>query len=85
MAEIKYLDDTGLRHLVDKIKEALADKQVKGDYAQLVNGKVPSEMLPAYVDDVVEFSMPDKGLKIMQNSIGSWTKVIYDSNTKVQR
>ena len=31
MAEIKYLDDTGLRHLVDKIKESLADKQVKGD------------------------------------------------------
>lgn len=82
MREIKYLNDTGLRHLVDKIKEALAGKQVKGDYAQLVNGKVPSGMLPAYVDDVVEFSMPDKGLKIMQNSIGSWTKVIYDSNTK---
>ena len=82
MGEIKYLNDTGLRHLVDKIKEALAEKQAKGDYAQLVNGKVPSGMLPAYVDDVVEFSMPDKGLKIMQNSIVSWTKVIYDSNTK---
>ena len=82
MAEIKYLDDTGLGHLVDKIKEALAGKQVKGNYAELVNGKVPSRMLPAYVDDVVEFSMPDKGLKIMQNSISSWTKVIYDSNTK---
>ena len=82
MAEIKYLDDTGLGHLVDKIKEALAGKQVKGNYAELVNGKVPSGMLPAYVDDVVEFSMPDKGLKIMQNSISSWTKVVYDSNTK---
>lgn len=82
MAEIKYLDDIGLGHLVDKIKEALAGKQVKGNYAELVNGKVPSRMLPAYVDDVVEFSMPDKGLKIMQNSINSWTKVIYDSNTK---
>lgn len=82
MAEIKYLDDTGLGHLVDKIKEALAGKQVKGNYAELVNGKVPSRMLPAYVDDVVEFSMPDKGLKIMHNSISSWTKVVYDSNTK---
>lgn len=82
MAEIKYLNDTGLGHLVDKIKEALAGKQVKGTYAELVNGKVPSGMLPAYVDDVVEFSMPDKRLKILQNSIGSWTKVIYDSNTK---
>ena len=40
MREIKYLNDTGLRHLVDKIKEALADKQVKGDYAQLVNRTV---------------------------------------------
>ena len=47
MAEIKYLNDTGLGHLVDKIKEVLADKQVKGNYAELVNGKVPSGMLPA--------------------------------------
>lgn len=82
MGEIKYLDDTGLGHLVDKIKEALAGKQAKGYYAELVNGKVPSGMLPAYVDDVVEFSMPDKGLIIMKQSIGSWTKIIYDSNTK---
>ena len=82
MEERKYLNDTGLEHLVSKVKSALSEKQAKGDYAQLVNGKIPSGMLPAYVDDVVEFSMPDKGLKIMQNSIGSWTKVIYDSNTK---
>lgn len=83
MGEIKYLNDAGLRHLVDKIKEALADKQVKGDYAELVNGKVPSGMLPAYVDDVVEFGgMPDKGIKILQNSTADWTKVIYDSGTK---
>lgn len=82
MGEIKYLDDTGLGHLVDKIKKALAGKQAKGDYAELVNGKVPSGILPAYVDDVVEFSMPDKELKIMKQSIGSWTKIIYDSNTK---
>ena len=60
MREIKYLNDTGLRHLVDKIKEALAEKQVKGNYAELVEGKVPASVLPAYVDDVVEFNgMPD--------------------------
>lgn len=83
MAERKYLNDTGLEHLVSKLKSALSEKQAKGDYAQLVNGKVPSGMLPAYVDDVVEFGgMPDKGIKILQNSTAEWTKVIYDSNTK---
>ena len=83
MEERKYLNDTGLEHLVSKVKSALSEKQAKGDYAQLVNGKVPSEMLPAYVDDVVEFGgMPDKGIKILQNSTAEWTKVIYDSNTK---
>lgn len=83
MEERKYLNDTGLEHLVSKLKSALSEKQAKGDYAQLVNGKVPSGMLPAYVDDVVEFGgMPDKGIKILQNSTVDWTKVIYDSNTK---
>lgn len=83
MEERKYLNDTGLEHLVSKVKSALSEKQAKGDYAQLVNGKVPSGMLPAYVDDVVEFGgMPDKGIKILQNSTAVWTKVIYDSGTK---
>ncbi len=83
MEERKYLNDTGLEHLVSKFKSALSEKQAKGDYAQLVNGKVPSGMLPAYVDDVVEFGgMPDKGIKILQNSTADWTKVIYDSGTK---
>lgn len=83
MEERKYLNDTGLEHLVSKVKSALSEKQAKGDYAQLVNGKVPSGMLPAYVDDVVEFGgMPDKGIKILQNSTAEWTKVIYDSGTK---
>lgn len=83
MEERKYLNDTGLEHLVSKVKSALSEKQAKGDYAQLVNGKVPSGMLPAYVDDVVEFGgMPDKGIKILQNSTADWTKVIYDSGTK---
>ena len=83
MEERKYLNDTGLEHLVSKFKSALSEKQAKGDYAQLVNGKVPSGMLPAYVDDVVEFGgMPDKGIKILQNSTADWTIVIYDSGTK---
>ncbi len=83
MEERKYLNDTGLEHLVSKVKSALSEKQAKGDYVQLVDGKVPSRMLPAYVDDVVEFGgMPDKGIKILQNSTADWTKVIYDSGTK---
>ena len=79
----KYVNEVGLGHLVGKIRAALEEKQAKGDYVQLVDGKVPSRMLPAYVDDVVEFGgMPDKGIKILQNSTAEWTKVIYDSGTK---
>lgn len=79
----KYVNEVGLGHLAGKIRAALDEKQAKGDYVQLVDGKVPSRMLPAYVDDVVEFGgMPDKGIKILQNSTAEWTKVIYDSGTK---
>lgn len=79
----KYVNEVGLGHLAGKIRAALDEKQAKGDYVQLVDGKVPSRMLPAYVDDVVEFGgMPDKGVKILQNSTAEWTKVIYDSGTK---
>ena len=79
----KYVNEVGLGHLAGKIRAALDEKQAKGDYVQLVDGKVPSRMLPAYVDDVVEFGgIPDKGIKILQNSTADWTKVIYDSGTK---
>lgn len=79
----KYVNEVGLGHLAGKIRAALDEKQAKGYYVQLVDGKVPSRMLPAYVDDVVEFGgMPDKGIKILQNSTADWTKVIYDSGTK---
>lgn len=79
----KYVNEVGLGHLAGKIRAALDEKQAKGDYVQLVDGKVPSRMLPAYVDDVVEFGgMSDKGIKILQNSTAEWTKVIYDSGTK---
>lgn len=82
MRIIKYLDPDGLKHLAGNIKAALEKKQPKGDYAQIVNGKIETQVLPFSVSDVLEFSMPDKGLKILQNSIGSWTKIIYDSGTK---
>ena len=82
MRIIKYLDPDGLKHLAGNIKAALEKKQPKGDYAQIVNGKIETQVLPFSVSDVLEFSMPDKGLKILQNSIGSWTKIIYDSGIK---
>lgn len=82
MRIIKYLDPDGLKHLAGNIKAALEKKQPKGDYAQIVNGKIETQVLPFSVSDVLEFSMPDKGLKILQNSICSWTKIIYDSGIK---
>ena len=83
MVERKYLNDTGLEHLVSKFKSALSEKQSKGDYAELVEGKIPASVLPAYVDDVVEFNgTPDKAIKVLQSSAADWTKVIYDSDTK---
>lgn len=84
MAEKKtFLNEEGFTHFVGKVKAALAEKQAKGDYAELVEGKIPASNLPAYVDDVVEFNgMPDKAIKVLQNSTADWTKVIYDSGTK---
>ena len=84
MAEKKtFLNETGFAHFVGKVKASLAEKQPKGDYAELVEGKIPASVLPAYVDDVVEFNgMPDKDIKVLQNSAVDWTKVIYDSGTK---
>lgn len=84
MAEKKtFLNEEGFTHFVGKVKAALAEKQAKGNYAELVEGKIPASNLPAYVDDVVEFNgMPDKAIKVLQNSTAEWTKVIYDSGTK---
>ena len=56
MADNKFLDQTGLEHLVGKIKTELDKKQDSGTYATLVDGTVPASQLPSYVDDVVEFS-----------------------------
>lgn len=82
MKTIKYLDPDGLKHLAGNIKTALDGKQPKGDYAQTVNGKIETQVLPFSVSDVLEFSMPDKRLKKLNSSVAGWTKIIYDSGTK---
>lgn len=82
MKTIKYLDPDGLKHLAGNIKEALEKKQPKGDYAQIVNGKIETQVLPFSVSDVLEFSMPNKRLKILNSSSAGWTKIIYNSDTK---
>lgn len=56
MSDNKFLDQTGLKHLVGKIKTELDKKQDSGTYATLVDGTVPASQLPSYVDDIVEFS-----------------------------
>jgi hypothetical protein len=40
---------------VSGLQTALDGKQVAGSYVTLVNGVVPSSMLPSYVDDVLEY------------------------------
>jgi hypothetical protein len=41
---------------VTGLDDALDAKQASGNYAVLVNGTVPSDQLPSYVDDVLEFA-----------------------------
>lgn len=41
---------------VTGLQTALDGKQASGNYATLVNGTVPSDQLPSYVDDVVEYA-----------------------------
>jgi len=41
---------------VTGLQTALDGKQASGSYATLVNGLVPADQLPSYVDDVVEFA-----------------------------
>jgi hypothetical protein len=65
-----------------RVDGELEKKQPKGDYAQIVNGKIETQVLPFSVNDVLEFSMPDKELKKLYNSAAGWTKIIYDSVTK---
>ena len=48
--ENKFLDKTGLNYLVRLIKSHLGSKADLDE-----NGKIPSSLLPSYVDDVLEF------------------------------
>lgn len=41
---------------VDGLQTALDGKQAAGSYATLVNGTVPSNQLPGFVDDVLEYT-----------------------------
>jgi hypothetical protein len=41
---------------IDNLQTALDGKQPAGSYAPMVNGLVPSSVLPGYVDDVLEFA-----------------------------
>lgn len=41
---------------IDGLQSALDGKQPTGSYATLVNGTVPADQLPSYVDDVLEFA-----------------------------
>jgi hypothetical protein len=41
---------------VTNLQTELNNKQASGTYATLVGGKVPSDQLPSYVDDVLEFA-----------------------------
>jgi hypothetical protein len=60
---------------------------IGGQYATLVDGKVPADQLPSYVDDVLEFanqgSMPSVGeagkiyLALDTNTIYRWTGSLY--------
>ena len=41
---------------VTNLQSALDEKQASGTYATLVSGKVPSDQLPSFVDDVLEYA-----------------------------
>ena len=67
--EKKFLDETGLRHLIaNKIKPEL-DKKVSLDE----NGMIPADKLPSYVDDVVEFYGLVDDATILTESLGGST------------
>lgn len=67
--EKKFLDETGLRHLIaNKIKPEL-DKKVSLDE----NGMIPADKLPSYVDDVVEFEGFVDDATILTESFGGST------------
>lgn len=86
MEEKKYLNKEGLEHLVGKIRSALDSKQAKGDYVTLEDGKIPSSLLPTYVDDIVEFKGIVDNVTFGADSIGigdDYDHVSYASNQKM--
>ena len=72
---------------VTALQAALDGKQVTGVYATLVAGKVPSNQLPSYVDDVLEYDtfaqLPASGeeskiyLVISTSRIYRWAGTVY--------
>ena len=77
----KFLDLKGLEHYTDLIKTSLEGK------ADIVDGKVPAEQLPSYVDDVVEFSGEVTGITmqttgITKKSSDEGCSVVYNSINK---
>lgn len=83
----KFLNGTGLQHLIDKIKVALDSK---ADKSQVVYknsaGQIDSEYLPSYVDDVVEFEGTVVALSPVElkegTSIVDNGKIVFISNGK---
>lgn len=71
----KYLDSTGLEHLVGKIKTELAKHATLDD-----SGKVPPSQLPSYVDDVVEFSGIVSDITLLPASTILMGRVVYSAN-----
>lgn len=51
----KYLDTDGVQTLVRLTKKAIAGKQDKGNYAILVDGKIPTTMIAGAQSSVMEF------------------------------
>lgn len=77
MNNSKFLDETGLAHLMSKLKTEFGKKASLGD-----DGKVSSDQLPSYVDDVVEFSGMVEGITITLGSTESSGFVVYDKTSK---
>lgn len=77
-----HLDQKGLEYLAGKIKAALEGKQPKGDYARVVDGKILSNVLPANVDDVLEFSGTVEQVSVAQQSLNVWEAVVFHKTEK---
>ena len=77
-----HLDQKGLEYLTGKIKAALEEKQVKGNYVQVVDGKIPSSVLPANVDDVLEFCGTVEQVSVALQSLNVWKAIVFHKTEK---